>query len=98
MRSKDKSERVGARRMKVNPRAEKEKRTAEVGGMGDLRIHRKKEQGREAGRYYEQCANRVRGFFPRSVALSVVSVSVLWSLFSLPLILVYYSMGPGGAR
>lgn len=26
---------------------------------GDLRIRRKKEQGRGAGRYYEQCANRV---------------------------------------
>lgn len=55
-------------KLNPSPRAEKEKGTAEGGGMGDLRIRRKKEQGREAGRYYEQCANRVRGFFPRPVA------------------------------
>lgn len=44
------------------------------GERGDLRIRRKKEQGREAGRYYEQCANRVREFpsvVPTSVSLSL---------------------------
>jgi hypothetical protein len=52
------------------------------GGMGDLRIRRKKEQGREAGRYYEQCANRVRGFSPHPVPLYSVSVRSLLSVLS----------------
>lgn len=67
--------------------------------VGDLRIHGKKEQGGEAGRYYEQCANRVGGFSPLALSLSVFPVCfVAAALFSLRLILVYYSMGPGGAR
>lgn len=71
------------------------------GERGDLRIRRKKkEQGREAGRYYEQCANRVRGFSLRPGPSFVSPYASLFlatfsSLFRLLLIFVYYSMETG---
>lgn len=75
--------------------------TLRAGGeRGDLRIRRKKkEQGREAGRYYEQCANRVRGFSPRPSSVLPPGASpflaTFSSLFRLLLIFVYYSMETG---
>lgn len=60
--------------------------------MGDLKIRRKKEQGRGAGRYYEQCANRVRGFSPPRLVALPLFLSLFLSLFCL--CLKCYSSGP----
>lgn len=73
-------ERVGARRTKVRFLSCGGRKGDGTGGVGDLRIRRKKEQGREAGRYHEQCANRVHGFSPRSVP-SLLSRPFLSVLF-----------------